>query len=101
MFGKGTENLLQLQARNDLNTIVRNLELYKLRHQHYPDSLKELEKQDPTLFIVDPLQGRNPAAHKYIYFYYDRKGDNYELFSAGKDGIPHTEDDIYPEKPLK
>jgi hypothetical protein len=31
MFGKDTEGLLELHARNDLNVIVRNLELYKVK----------------------------------------------------------------------
>jgi hypothetical protein len=101
MYGKATENLLAVQALNDLDDIVRNLELYKLRYQHYPDSLQQLEKQNPALVIKDPLLGRRPSAHKFVNFYYSRNDDKYILFSAGKDGIPNTTDDIYPRKPLK
>jgi hypothetical protein len=101
MYGSATENLLALQALDDLDDIARNLELYKLKYQHYPDSLRELKKENPTLVLKDPLLGRRPSANKFINFYYSRNGDTYNLFSAGKDGLPNTSDDIYPRKPLK
>ena len=104
LYGKDSENGLSLLARSDLDAIVRNLELYRLKNQRYPDSLKQLEKENPELFIIDPLQARNhkrdSSKFKDIYFFYTRSGDKYDLFSAGPDGIPHTTDDIYPQKPL-
>ena len=30
-------------------------------------------------------------------FYYLSVDDRYELFSSGEDGIPYTEDDLYPQ----
>lgn len=106
LYGKDSENRYSLLARSELDIIVKNLELYKLKHQRYPDSLKQLKKDNPgPVFIIDPLQARNhardPIAYKFIYFYYIPKDTTYELFSAGVDGIPHTQDDIYPQTPLK
>jgi hypothetical protein len=105
LYGKDTEEVYSLLARDELDDIVRNLELYKLKHQRYPDSLQQLEKENPKLFITDPLQDRNiardPRIYKFRYFYYIPKGLTYELFSAGVDGIPHSQDDIYPQRPLK
>jgi hypothetical protein len=100
-YGKEHDNDFSLLAADDLDKIVQHLDLYKLQHGVYPDSLQQLEKQDPTLNIMDPLLGRNSAAHKFINYYYQRKGDSYTLFSSGIDGIPHTKDDIYPRKPIK
>jgi hypothetical protein len=31
------------------------------------------------------------------YFNYERVGDKYRLFSSGEDGIPNTEDDLFPQ----
>jgi hypothetical protein len=106
LYGKDSENEYSLLARSELDDIVRNLELYRVKHQRYPDSLKQLEKDNPgPVFIIDPLQARNharnPITYKFIYFYYTPKDTTYELFSAGVDGIPHTQDDIYPQRPLK
>jgi hypothetical protein len=105
LYGKDAENAYFLLARNDLDAIARNLALYRVRHQRYPDSLKQLEKDNPQLFIKDPLQARNhsrdPKIYPFVCFYYIPKDTAYELFSAGVDGIPHTQDDIYPQKPLR
>lgn len=105
LYGKDSENRYSSLARSMLPDIVRHLELYKANHNRYPDSLKQLEKEYPKLFIIDPLQarnhGRDPITYKFIYFYYLPKDTIYELFSAGVDGIPHTKDDIYPPHLLK
>jgi hypothetical protein len=105
LYGKDAENAYSLLARNELDAIARSLALYRVRHQRYPDSLKQVEKDNPQLFIKDPLQARNhsrdPKTYPFIYFYYIPKDTAYELFSAGVDGIPHTQDDIYPQRPLR
>ena len=100
-YGKEHDNDFSLLAADDLDKIVQHLDLYKLQHGEYPDSLQQLQKQDPTLNIMDPLLGRNSAAHKFINYYYQRKDDSYILFSSGIDGIPNTKDDIYPRKAIK
>lgn len=100
-YGIDTGNGFSVLAEDDLDKIVQHLDLYKLQHGVYPDSLQQLKKQDPTLNIIDPLLGRNSAAHKFINYYYQKKDDSYVLFSSGIDGIPHTKDDLFPRKPLK
>ena len=100
-YGIDTGNGFSVLAEDDLDKIVQHLDLYKLQHGGYPDSLQQLKKQDPTLNIIDPLLGRNSAAHKFINYYYQKKDDSYILFSSGIDGIPHTKDDLFPRKPLK
>lgn len=100
-YGKEHDNDFSLLAADDLDKIVQHLDLYKLQHGGYPDSLQQLQKQDPTLNIMDPLLGRNSEAHKFINYYYQRKDDSYILFSSGIDGIPNTKDDIYPRKAIK
>jgi len=100
-YGKEHDSDFILLAADDLDKIVQHLDLYKLQHGVYPDSLQQLQKQDPTLNIMDPLLGRNSAAHKFINYYYQKNGDSYTLFSSGIDGIPHTKDDMFPRKPIK
>jgi hypothetical protein len=99
-YGEDSQNGFALLARDDLDEIVRELELYKLKYNDYPDSLPQLTKDNFLLPIIDPMQRRNPSDHKH-YFYYEKKGDKYQLFSAGKDGMPNTADDIYPSRPLQ
>lgn len=63
------------------------------------------KERPPRLFKINPLQAgnhaREPETYKFICFYYIPKGATYDLFSAGVDGIPHTQDDIYLQRPLK
>jgi hypothetical protein len=101
MYGKDTEKSFYKMAANDLDEITQNLEHYKLKHGDYPDSLQQLEMENPFLSIKDPLLARNPDAHKFLYFYYKKTAVGYSLFSSGVDGIPNTKDDIYPRAKLK
>ena len=101
MYGKDNENLYFKMAADDLDEITQNLEHYKLKHGDYPDSFQQLEMENPLLSIKDPLLAKNPDAHKFLYFYYEKKEDSYTLFSSGRDGIPNTKDDIYPRTHLK
>jgi hypothetical protein len=101
MYGKDTEKLFYKLAASELDEITKNLEHYKLKHGDYPDSLQQLEAENPFLSIKDPLLARNPDAHKFLYFYYKKTAAGYSLFSSGIDGIPNTKDDIYPRTLLK
>jgi len=84
-------------AQTDLNDLAKEIEFYKFENNHYPDSLVQLEKQQPLVSIYDPiLQFRHMSAEKFTQFNYKRIGNKYTLFSSGLDEKPHTNDDIYP-----
>ncbi|HWK04437.1 MAG TPA: type II secretion system protein GspG [Puia sp.] len=91
VFTKGFEDISQMQ----LNSLVKNIEFYKLAHGQYPDSLQQLLKDDKLVPIYDAVQGMN--AKKISYYNYQKAGDKYLLFSSGQDGIPNTKDDLFPQ----
>ncbi|WP_432709813.1 type II secretion system protein GspG, partial [Pedobacter sp.] len=89
----GIEKISKMQISN----LVKDIEFYKIQHGVYPDSLKQLQLDDKSVFINDPtqaIQGRKSNLFNYL-----RVGDQYQLFSSGEDGIPGTEDDLYPQIP--
>ena len=86
---KGYEKIAQIQ----LNDLIKDIEYYKLQKGSYPDSLKQLEKQDEIIAINDPTQSRNGK----VYYNYEKIGEKYTLFSSGSDRIKNTADDIYPK----
>jgi hypothetical protein len=51
--------------------------------------------------IGDTLLRSTISRVKFGYYYYQRKGDKFLLFSTGWDRIPFNDDDIYPHDPLK
>jgi hypothetical protein len=77
-----------------LETLVKDIEYYKVKNGQYPDSLPQLRKSDKTVSIHDPLQTEwsGPNAR----YNYKKIGEKYTVFSSGPDGIPGTKDDIYP-----
>lgn len=79
----------------ELNTLVKNIEFYKLQHGEYPDSLKQLLRDDTLASIVDPIRFNQNYQNKE--FNYQKLVDKYTLYSSGEDGIPHTKDDLYPK----
>jgi hypothetical protein len=88
---QGFASISQMQ----LNSLVRNIEFYKLQHGQYPDSLKQLRKEDPFVPIDDAIQ--TVQGRGYSEYNYKRFGEKYILFSSGQDGIPNTKDDLYPK----
>ena len=90
-FTKGFEDISQMQ----LNSLVKNVEYYKLTHGQYPDSLKQLLDDDKLAPINDAAQGMNTKGNSY--YNYEKIGDKYSLFSSGQDGILNTKDDLFPQ----
>jgi hypothetical protein len=90
LFTKGFADLSQMQ----LNSLVKNIEFYKLEHGQYPEDL-QLLKEDKLAPINDPVQGLQRKENSY--FNYRKVGDRYLLFSSGQDGIPNTNDDLFPQ----
>ena len=91
IFKKGFEDISQMQ----LNSLVKNVEYYKLIHGQYPDSLKQVLEDDKLAPINDAAQGMRTKGD--TYFNYTKIGDKYLLFSSGQDGIPKTKDDLFPQ----
>lgn len=91
VFKKGFEDISQMQ----LNSLVKNIEFYKLAHGQYPDSLHQLLEDDKLAPINDAAQGMNTKENSY--YNYQKIGDKYSLFSSGQDGIPNTKDDLFPQ----
>ena len=91
IFTSGFEKISQMQ----LNSLLKNIEFYKLMHGHYPDSLAQLRVDDELAPINDAAQGMNMKGDSY--YNYEKIGDKYSLFSSGQDGIPNTKDDLFPQ----
>ncbi|MEO5942701.1 MAG: YcxB family protein [Ferruginibacter sp.] len=94
IFPKINPNGFKDFSQMELNSLVKNVEFYKLQNGQYPDSLQQLLKDDKFAPINDPIQ--IDQRRQKIYYYYKKVGSKYVLFSAGVDGIPNTEDDLYP-----
>ena len=93
--GQGTTKI----SEKFLNSLVKDIEFYKLKNGTYPDNLEQLLSNDDIVQIHDPILTRRPGT-KETKFYYKKTGDTYILFSSGLDRIPNTKDDIYPTETL-
>jgi len=82
-------------SQMNLNTLMKDIEFYKIKNGVYPDSLEQIRKEDSMAFIVDPLQSQ--FWNSSVKFNYQKIGNHYYLFSSGIDGVPNTKDDIYPQ----
>lgn len=91
IFRNGFEDISQMQ----LNRLIKDVEFYKLSHGDYPDNLKQLQDEDKLTPINDPVQGLSGGGQ--AYYNYEKLGDHYLLFSSGKDGVPNTRDDLFPQ----
>jgi len=91
VFTNGFRDLSQMQ----LNNLVKDIEFYKMQNEQYPDSLQQLTKENTHVFIYDPIQSNQGETDNL--FKYERVDNQYNLFSSGVDGIPKTNDDLYPQ----
>jgi len=82
-------------SQTELNTLMKEIEFYKIQNGKYPESLAQIGKNNSSVLIDDPLQRRNKKGDN-TQFNFKNFGDKYELFSSGVDGIPNTADDLYP-----
>ncbi len=96
-YGKAGEEGFAQIAKWDLDRLMKEIEFYKIQNGRYPDDLKQLRANNKLLSIEDPLQSRKfKDMNKSVQYNYERQGSNYYLYSSGPDGIPKTEDDIFP-----
>lgn len=91
VFKKGFEDISQMQ----LNSLVKNVEFYKMQHGQYPESLKQLLDDDKLAPVTDVAQGMSRKEN--LYFNYKKIGEKYSLFSSGQDGLANTKDDLFPQ----
>jgi hypothetical protein len=82
-------------TQGELNDWVKCIEFYRLQKGSYPDSLPQIDTKNSFITIADPLQ-TSSGNDKTGTFQYQKVGQKYLLFSVGKDGVPNTPDDIYP-----
>jgi hypothetical protein len=81
-------------SQMELNSLMKDVEFYKIKYGVYPDSLEQVSKENPMAWTDDPLQ--SGWGNNSVKFNYQKVGAHYYLFSSGIDGIPNTKDDIYP-----
>lgn len=78
-----------------LNSLVKDIEFYKLQKGQYPDSLQQIKETSKSACIDDPLSQKGWFGKEKI-FNYKKFNNGYIVFSCGKDMIDNTKDDIYP-----
>ncbi len=94
-FDRGEVELeWKLMTPNLLTTIRQDLMDYKRTNGSYPNSLKKLSKGAILVDIYSPVDA---ATHSHGDFYYKSQADTFILFSVGRDHLPFTKDDIYPD----
>lgn len=93
-FKQGFTELSQME----LNSLLKNIEFYKIQHGQYPDSLQQLSGDDKTVMIFDAIQINQ--GRKATLYNYQKIGNKYLLFSSGNDGVPNTKDDLFPQIPI-
>lgn len=94
-FGEDSGQGFSQISHWQLNTLMKDIEFYKLQNGVYPDSLQQIHKTDGMTGIDDPMLMRK-GVKKNTKYTYGKVGDKYYLFSVGMDGIANTPDDIYP-----
>jgi hypothetical protein len=88
---------LAKSSQMEINGLMKDIEFYKLKNSVYPDSLEQISQDDQMVSIIDPLQAFGSDKKKNTKFNYQKVGNHYYLYSSGLDGIPNTNDDIYPQ----
>lgn len=101
------EGVLNARASESLVELGEVLERAKEREGRYPETLDQaLGVARLSSLAFDPIAPRARPGQRgapYQYFFY-RPLDGrvrYELFSMGRDGLPHTADDILPSSTEK
>jgi len=94
--GKNAGRAFATIAQTQLNNLINQVELYKIKEGTYPDSIQQLVKLDSMINIYDPLLTRKMNTELKTTFEYKKEKEHYTLFSVGMDGIPGSKDDIYP-----
>jgi hypothetical protein len=90
------DGLRRQLSQQMLTDLVPHVELYKIEHGAYPETLQDVAAGAPNgsaVFIEDSTNPIKPQP-----FFYQRVGcDKYYLRSVGPDGKPFTADDLTPQ----
>lgn len=97
-----TEDARIAKAAADIATIDGQLDAYKLDTQDYPSTEVGLQALMSNVANHPKWNGpylksglpNDPWGNPYMYVYPGTHGTEYDLFSAGPDGQPGTQDDI-------
>lgn len=95
-YGKDTADAFAKLSQRYINSLINNIELYKVQNGSYPNELEQISRKDEMVLIQDPLLIRKMDKNANNNFHYEKADDRYRIFSVGIDGIPNTADDIYP-----
>ena len=101
-FGQDT------RVKGDINTMKTMLRMYRGGAGNYPSTAQGLKalavrpegEPRPVTWrkILTDKMPIDPWGHEYIYVCPGQKNpDGYDLYSAGKDGQPGTQDDVWPD----
>lgn len=95
--GKNKMEQMQMDFKSDyatmcLNSLMKEIEFFKLQYGAYPDSLQQISTNDAKSSIYDSFANSSDSL-----YYYKKESNNYYLLSVGPDGKPKTSDDIHPD----
>ena len=82
-------------AQMQVNSLVKDIEFYKIQHGVYPNKIENLQDNDKLVSIIDPIL-LNYSTEGNLNYHYEKVGERYKLYSVGVDRIENTADDIYP-----
>jgi general secretion pathway protein G len=98
--GRG-EQAKEARARADIASISLALDLYELDMGQYPTSIEDLAKREPPTG-VDESQWNGPYLKKglpkdpwgrtYVFNAESQHGQDFDLYSLGRDGQPGNDD---------
>ena len=86
-------------AKSAMTSIIRHVEYFKLQNSRYPKSMEELKttlKEGELVFMHDVSAPGKFGEQRDFFYKVVNEGNNYLLLGVGVDGIPLTNDDIYP-----
>lgn len=98
-YKKSNTDSLKIMADSELNSLVKDIEFYKMQHGNYPDSIEQATEGNKVAFIKDPFLSfsmKKAVKNEDVSFHYQKIRDKYTLFSVGVDKTPNTPDDIFP-----
>lgn len=95
-FSGRTQEARVKAAMGDIKAYEGAIELYALEHEdQYPKSLQDLVNDPDREYIRD--LNKDPWGNDYVYIVPGKvHKKSYDIFSAGPDGQPGTEDDVTP-----
>jgi hypothetical protein len=84
-------------ARKNMIGLIKEIEFYETNTSQYPEALTDLKINNPTIYLLDPMQ-QVISKDSNRNFFYKKEGSRYYFFSQGFDGIEFTQDDLYPAR---